>query len=195
MKNGNIGFAVTMRSCGCDSGRIEEEVGTAVRAPRGTLKFVVPLTAQLFYDTQMVESSKVIEALKEQGYTVSVDRLQFGISMRPLFSQQIWKSKVDRLTKELRGVMCASIDFGKCLITVDYMPAVIRPNEIRNALLGRKRPHEAGNRELRQEESIDRGRHQLKPDRTSGGNVARLSFVETGALQPCRCKDLDGVAA
>jgi hypothetical protein len=195
MKNGNIGFAGTMSSCGCVSRRKQEEVGTTLQVPRGTLKFVVPLTAQLFYDPQLVESSKVIEALKEQGYTVSVDRLQFGIPMRPLFSQQIWKSKLDRLTKELRGVMCASIDFRKCLITVDYMPAVIRPNEIQNALLGRKRFHEAGNRELRQEESIDRGTRPLKPDRINGGNVARLSFVETGALQPCRCKDLNGIAA
>ena len=196
MKNGKTGFAVTRRSCGCSSTRIEEGAESAPRLSRRILEFVLPLKARLFYDPQIVASDAVITALREQGCAVPVDRLQFGIPMRPLFSPEIWRSKVDRLAKELQGVLSASIDFGKCLITVDYMPALTRPNEIQNVLLGRKRSHEGtGNREDGQERSIDRARHPLKPGRISGDNAVRLSFVETSASQPCGCKDLDGIAA
>ena len=196
MKNGNIGFEVAVSSCACGSRRIEDEVGAALQLPKGTVKFVVPLTARLFYDPEVVELGKVVESLKEQGCKVSVDRLQFGIPMRPLFLPQIWISKVDRLSKELPGVIDAAIDFGKSIIAVNYVPALVRPSEIQGALLGHRRSHlDSGKREMSRGESVDNSRRRLDPECVGSGDVDALSFVETRVAQPCRCDASDGMAA
>jgi copper chaperone CopZ len=49
--------------------------------------------------------------------------------------------KVERLSEALRGVVSASIDFGRSLITVNYLPALVGLREIREVLFGPVQKH------------------------------------------------------
>jgi copper chaperone CopZ len=134
-----MSIEIAVPSCGCCSAKIEEEVGDALRLPRGSLKFVVPVTAQLLYDPQVVELREIVESLKRRGCKIPVERLQYGIPLRPLFLPGVWKARIERLGKELDGVVLASIDFVTSAIAVDYVPTLIGPHEILSALLGHGR--------------------------------------------------------
>ncbi len=127
---------IAVPSCGCCSAKIEEEIGDALGLSRGSVKFVVPVTAQLLYDPQVVELRKIVESLKRRGCKISVERVQYGIPLRALFLPDTWKTKVERLSQELQGVVFASINFVRSVITVDYVPALVGPHEILDALLG-----------------------------------------------------------
>ena len=139
--NGEMVIPVTVPSCGCCSARIEEDVGNALGLPRGSLKFVVPVQARLVYDPRVVEFGKIIESLKLRGCTISVERVRYGIPLRPLFLPEVWKTRVQRLGKELQGVVFASIDFVRSVIAVDYVPALVRPDEILDMLISKGSRH------------------------------------------------------
>lgn len=196
MRSQQVGIAVTVPSCACCSARIEEEVGTALGLPRGSLKFVVPLAAQLLYDPTVVELGKVVESLKERGCKVSVARVQFRIPLRPTFLPAVWKVKVEGLSEELQGIVSASIDFGRSLITVDYLPAVVGTNEIREALLGQGVPHlESRRKGVRQNESVEIHGGGSDPERVRSGHIYALSSVGPGVSRPCHDEDLGSIAA
>jgi hypothetical protein len=145
--SGERGIRVTVPSCGCCSASIEEEVGDSLGLPRGSLKFVVPITARLLYDPRVVELGKVTESLNRRGCTISVARVRYGIPLRPLFPPDVWKMRVDQLGKELQGVVFAAINFVSSVILVDYVPALVRPHEILAALMS-KRNCRLGSRNL-----------------------------------------------
>jgi len=160
------------------------------------VKFKVPLTAQLFYDPDAVELAKIVESLHGLGCDVAVDRIRFGIPLRPLFAPQIWKSKIARLSKGLPGVIDAAIDFGKSLISVTYMPDLLRPSAIHEALLGRKRlPVESETQNVGYGDFVDIPTPNLNLGRVGNGDVDSLSFVETRVAEPCRCEASNGMAA
>ena len=136
-----VGIEIAVPSCACCSAKIEEEVGAALGVPSGTVKLAVPVMAQLFYDPAVVELDKIIELLRWRGYSISVDRVQYGIPLRPLFLPHVWKTSIETLSKEVQGVVFASINFVRSVIAVDYVPALVRPEEILDALLGRGSRH------------------------------------------------------
>jgi len=197
MKNRNVGLAVTTPSCACWFSKIEEKIEAALRFPQEALKLVVPFAARLVFDRQLVELRTIIETLKEGICKCAVDRFQFGIPLRPLFLPAVWKIKVDRLSKELRGVISASIDFVRSVIAVDYLPALVQPHEIRNILLGRGRRHLVDPRqgEKREEYLIDIGGYLPDPERILRSDVDVPSFVGKSVFRPCHCNSSDGMAA
>ncbi len=196
MTRQQVGIAVTVPSCACCSARIEEEVGAALGLPKGSVKFVVPITAQLLYDATVVELGKVVESLKERGCKVSLASARFRIPLRPAFLPTVWKVKVETLSAALPGVVSTSIDFGKSLITVDYLPAFVGTNEIRDALFAcRVGQLESGEEEGKENENAKsyRGRSDLEHLRSH--NVHSLYSLGPGVSQPCHDEDLGSLAA
>jgi len=175
VKNRNVGLTVTVPSCACCSGRIEEEVGAALRRSTGRVNLVVPLAAQLLYDPTVVELGKVVKSQKERGYPVSLATVQFRIPLRPAFLPAVWKIKVERLSEALQGVVSASIDFGRSLITVDYLPALLSTTEIREALLDwGGRYLESKTNGARQDETSKIRRGNFDPQHSRGDHVHSL---------------------
>ena len=195
MKNQAVGIAVTVPSCACGSVRIEEEVGATLGLPRGSLKFVVPTTAQLFYDPTVVELGKVVESLEERGYKVARASVQFRIPPRPAFVPAVWKIRVERLSEALQGVVSASIDFEKSLITVNYLPALVGQREIRAALFdwsGRRLESTKG---VRRDETFKARGDNFDPEHIRGDNVHSLYPLGPDVSRPCHDEDLGRIVA
>ena len=194
--SGEVGIAVTVPSCACCSARIEEEVGDALGLPRGTLKFVVPVTARFFYDPQVVELGEIVESLKRRGCTIPVERVRYGIPLRPLFLPDVWKARVERLGKELQGVLLASIDFVRSMIVVDYVPALVRPHEILDALMGEGNRHlESRKLGIKGDESIHMLRANPDPEPIRTGYSGSLFSLGAGFSRHCHNNDLESMSA
>lgn len=195
-RSGEKGITVTMPSCGCYSAKFGEEVGDALGLPRGSLKLVVPVRARLLYDPRVVELGKVIESLKRRGWKIFVARVRYGIPLRPLFLQDVWKARVERLGKELHGVVSASIDFVRSVIAVDYVPALVRPHEILDALMS------TGNRRLESRKLTTSGGKSIHPGSDNrdheivrGGYSGSLVSVRASFSLGCYLNDLESTAA
>ena len=173
MKNRKSGFAVTAPSCACWLKNLEDEIEAAMRRPKETLKLLVSLAARIVRDRKVDALRRSFEALNEGSCKCFVDRLQFGIPLRPLFLPAVWKIKADRLSEQLRGILSASIDFVRSVIAVDYLPALVQPHEIRGALLGATRRY------------LDHRRSKERKERVAAKSV----------LRGCRCDMFDAVAA
>lgn len=191
-----MSIEIAVSSCGCCSARIEGEVEDAFGLPGGTLKFFVPVTVKLFYDPRVVDLAKIIESLKRRGCTIPVEKVRYGIPLRPLFLPDVWKARVERLGKELEGVVFASINFVRSVITVDYVPALVRPHEILDALMGeRNRRLESRILTIKGNQSIHPCSDDCDPEILRSVSNSSLFSVGAGLTRRCRHNDLENTAA
>lgn len=131
-----ISIDVTVPSCSCCGAKMEQEVSAALAVPKGTVSFSVPVRAQLRYDPKVVQLGEILNALKARGCAVPSERIEFRIPTRPTIQPAVWKEKIRGLPEKLQGIISASVSFQGSRITVDYLPGLITPTEIREAVIG-----------------------------------------------------------
>ena len=136
MKNREVTIDVMVPSCSCCSGKLEQELAAAAGISDSEVRFVVPLRAQLRYDSGVARIDKIVGALKERGYEVALQRAEFRIPHRPVMLPAIWKEKMRSISKKFNGIISASIDFTTSRIAVDYLPGLITSREVQEAVLG-----------------------------------------------------------
>ncbi len=136
MKDREVTIDVIVPSCSCCSARLEQELSTAAGVSGAGVRFAVPLRAQLRYDPGVAGIDKIVDALKERGYGVALERAEFRIPQRPAMLPAVWKEKMRSISKKVNGIISAWINFTTSRIVVDYLPGLITSREIREAVLG-----------------------------------------------------------
>jgi len=149
-------------NCPCCSAKLEQELTTAPGVSEAGVRFVVPLRAQLRYDPTVAKINKVVDALKERGYEVALDRVTFRIPFKPLMLPQAWKVKVAMLSEKVEGIVSASVDFASSRIVVDYLPNLVSLKAIREAVVNWGTSHPA---------SLKEEVHKHEPSKIYGGGA------------------------
>lgn len=136
-----VSIEITVPSCSCCAAKIEQEVSAVLGVPKGAMRFVVPVRAQLHYDPRVVQLGQVVNILRDRGCEILVERIKLGVPARPAMQPAVWREKLKRLSGKLEGIVSASINFGTSRITVDYLPGLISPKEIREGVISWGAPH------------------------------------------------------
>lgn len=179
--NQDVNIDIMVPSCSCCSAKLEQEIATLSGISKGAVRFAVPVRAQLHYDPTVVKVGKLLVALKQRGFQVSLERVEFRIPVRPMFYPTVWNARVERLSENLEGVISASIDFATSRIAVDYLPGVVDSKEIRQAVLGWHLSHtETRRKEVRKDESAEIHRGGFEPERFRRDNLHAVHPLGSG---------------
>lgn len=133
---GKISIDITVPSCSCCATKMEQELSTVLGIPKGAMRFIVPVKAQLHYDPHVVSLSMVLDGLRAKGCEVVTERAVFMIPARPALPPPVWKEKIKGISENVQGIISASVSFQTSRITVDYFPHLISLKEIRETVIG-----------------------------------------------------------
>ncbi len=179
--NQDVSIDIMVPSCSCCSAKLEQEIATLSGVSKGAVRFAVPVRAQLHYDPTVVKVGKLLVALKERGFQVSLERVEFRIPVRPTFHPAVWKARVERLSENLEGVISASIDLAASRIAVDYLPEVVDSKEIREAVLGWHLLHsESRRKEVNESETAGIHGGGSEPERFRRDNLHAVHPLGSG---------------
>lgn len=186
MRSKEVSIDIMVPSCPCCSAKLEQELTTAPGVSEAGVRFVVPLRAQLRYDPTVAKINKIVDALKERGYEVALDRLEFRIPFKPIMPPEAWKVKMAMLSEKVAGIVSASVDFASSRIVVDYLPNLISPNEIRGAVVNWGTSHASSLKEevYKHEPSKIYG-GSVEPERVRGDNIYALHSLGPGLSRLC----------
>lgn len=196
MRNAEVSIDVMVPSCACCSAKLEQELTAAPGVSEAGVRFVVPLRAQLRYDPAVAKINKIVDALKERGYEVALDRLEFRIPFKPLMPPPAWKVKVAMLSEKVEGIVSASVDFASSRIVVDYLPNLVGPKEIREAVVNWGTSHPSSPKEeanKHEPSKIDGG--GAEPGRVRGDNIHALHSLGPGLSRLCHDEGVGGAVA
>ncbi len=193
MRNREVSVDVMVPSCACCSAKLEQELTTAPGVSEAGVRFVVPLRAQLRYDPTVAKINKIVDALKERGYEVALDRVAFRIPFKPLMLPQAWKVKVATLSEKVEGIVSASVDFVSSKIVVDYLPNLVSPKGIREAVVNWGTSHPSSlKEEVNKHEPSKIYGGGAEPERVRGDNIHALHSLGPSLSRLC---DDEGVGS
>jgi len=186
MRSKEVSIDVMVPSCACCSAKLEQELTTAPGVSEAGVRFVVPLRAQLRYDPTIANIRKIVDALKERGYKVALDRVEFRIPFKPTMPPPAWKVKVATLSEKVEGIVSASVDFASSRIVVNYLPNLVSPKEIREAVVnwGTSLPSSLKEEVNKHEPSKIHG-DGAEPERVRGDNIYALHSLGPGLSGLC----------
>jgi len=191
-----ISIDIMVPSCACCSAKLEQEVASASGLSKGAVRFVVPLRAQLRYDPKVTKVGRLLNALRERGYEVPLERVEFKIPMRPAFQPAVWKARVEGLSEKLEGVIFASVNFASSRIVVDFLPSLVSPGEIRDGVVGCGISYpEPRRKEEGEDENTKNHRDSLDAECVRRGNLYALHSLGSGLSRACDDEGVGGVAA
>jgi Cu+-exporting ATPase len=194
--NRDVSIDIMVPSCACCSAKLEQELATLSGISKAAVRFAVPVKAQLHYDPTAVNVGKLLAALKERGFEVPLERVEFRIPARPTLHPTVWKARVERLSENLEGVISASIDFATSRIAVDYLPGFVGSKEIREVVLGWHLLHsETRRKEVTKDETAEFHGGSLEPERARGNNFHTVHSLGSGFSRFCDDATLGGAAA
>jgi len=181
VKNKEVAIDVMVPSCSCCSAKLEQEIAAVSGVSKGAVRFAVPLRAQLRYDPTVAQINKIVDALKERGYEVALERVEFRIPFKPTMPPPAWKVKVATLSEKVEGIVSASVDFASSRIVVDYLPNLVSPKEIREAVVnwGTSLPTSLKEEVNKHEPSKIHG-GGAEPERVRGDNIYALHSLGPG---------------
>jgi len=186
MRNREVSIDVMVPSCSCCSAKLEQEIAGVSGVSKGGVRFAVPLRAQLRYDPTVANIRKIVDALKEHGYKVALDRVEFRIPFKPTMPPPAWKVKVATLSEKVEGIVSASVDFASSRIVVDYLPNLVSPKEIREAVVnwGTSLPSSLKEEVNKHEPSKIHG-GGAEPERVRGDNIYALHSLGPDLSRLC----------
>ena len=186
MRNREVSIDVMVPSCPCCSAKLEQEIAGVSGVSKGGVRFAVPLRAQLRYDPTVANIRKIVDALKEHGYKVALDRVEFRIPFKPTMPPPAWKVKVATLSEKVEGIVSASVDFASSRIVVDYLPNLVSPKEIHGAVVNWGTSHPSSlKEEVNKHEPSKIYGGGAEPDRVRGDNVYALHSLGPGLSRLC----------
>lgn len=191
--NQEVSIDIMVPSCSCCSAKLEQELAAVSGVSKGEVRFVVPLRAQLRYDSTVANIRKIVDALEERGYEVALERVEFKVPFKPIMPAQAWKVKVAMLSGKVEGIVSASVDFASSKIVVDYLPNLVSPKEIREAVVnwGTSLPSSLKEEVNKHEPSKIHG-CGAEPERVRGDNLHALHSLGSGLSRAC---DDEGVGS
>jgi copper chaperone CopZ len=149
------------------------------------VRFVVPLRAQLRYDPTVAKINRIVDALKERGYEVALDRVEFRIPFKPLMPPQAWKVKMATLSEKVEGIASASVDFVSSRIVVDYLPNLVSPKEIQEAVVNWGSHPSSLREEVNKHEPSKIYGGGAEPGRVRGDNLHPVHSLGPGLSRSC----------
>ena len=196
LKNREVTIDVMVPSCSCCSAKLEQELATAAGVSKAGVRFVVPLRAQLRYDSTVAKINKIVDVLKERGYEVALERVEFRIPFKPVMPPQAWKVKVATLSEKVEGVVSASVNFASSMIVVEYLPNLMSAKDAREAAISWGSPHSDSRRkEVRKDEPSEIHGDGPEPERVRRDHFHALHSLGPGLSRPRDDPGLGGAPA
>jgi len=125
-----VDLPVTGMSCASCAAHIQESLSGLAGVNSSSVNLAAE-KATIFYDKAVVSVDDFINAIKDQGYGVSISRTTLPVKGMSCAS---CVANVQKALSALPGVVSASVNFATEKATVDYFPSQVGIRDFRNAI-------------------------------------------------------------